>query len=378
MMSHIFARLSRNKFRRHFVFTHMVEIAFSCFLVLITLHQIYGSNTIYIEWNHDKVYKELGELVVNTNKGWISYSELEENVFRPMKYEILKPTVPIPTLRRIEPASCAQIFGDWLRFIETAKYKGPQYSMPEELENMYTLNGYIRKSRYYRDDAHSSSSERVWDQIDEWRNLTEEEFIAVSNYGKTSMAVYHSLKAFPLVDQYGAVFGSLTPWAESMALQAGAREVLTIEYLKLKIEGKSNVHYKHPLDFARNFESYLDTFDFVISFSSLEHSGLGRYGDSLDPNGDLRELQKIHCALKPGGLLFLGLPRGQDILNYNVHRIYGRIRLAMIMEGYELLATFRENYKHPRSLSLHDFDAQQSASGGEQDLYVLRKRRTKL
>ena len=28
-------------------------------------------------------------------------------------------------------------------------------------------------------------------------------------------------------------------------------------------------------------------FDAVVSFSSIEHSGLGRYGDALNPWGDL-------------------------------------------------------------------------------------------
>ncbi len=31
----------------------------------------------------------------------------------------------------------------------------------------------------------------------------------------------------------------------------------------------------------------LEKFDIMVSFSSLEHSGLGRYGDELNPWGDL-------------------------------------------------------------------------------------------
>ncbi|VDM34294.1 unnamed protein product [Toxocara canis] len=72
--------------------------------------------------------------------------------------------------------------------------------------------------------------------------------------------------------------------------------------------------------------------DFVVSFSSIEHSGLGRYGDPLDPIGDLREMQKIQCLLKRGGLLFIGLPVGVDAVVFNAHRIYGRLRLAMMFE----------------------------------------------
>ncbi|RCN40915.1 hypothetical protein ANCCAN_13140 [Ancylostoma caninum] len=58
-----------------------------------------------------------------------------------------------------------------------------------------------------------------------------------------------------------------------------------------------------------------------------------RYGDSIDPIGDLREVWKTACLLKPGGYFYLGLPRGQDALVFNLHRIYGTLRLAMVMTG---------------------------------------------
>ena len=39
----------------------------------------------------------------------------------------------------------------------------------------------------------------------------------------------------------------------------------------------------------------------MITYSSLEHSGLGRYGDSLNPWGDLITMAKAWCLLKPKG-----------------------------------------------------------------------------
>jgi hypothetical protein len=71
----------------------------------------------------------------------------------------------------------------------------------------------------------------------------------------------------------------------------------------------------------------------VASFSSIEHSGLGRYGDPIDPFGDVKEVQKIRCILKPGGLFFLGVPVGADEVGYNCHRTYGRIRTAFMFAG---------------------------------------------
>lgn len=80
--------------------------------------------------------------------------------------------------------------------------------------------------------------------------------------------------------------------------------------------------------------------DFIVSFSSIEHSGLGRYGDAMDPFGDIREMEKMYCLLKPGGILLLGIPSGLDLFVYNVHRQYGYIRWPMIAAGWKVLGYF--------------------------------------
>jgi hypothetical protein len=50
-------------------------------------------------------------------------------------------------------------------------------------------------------------------------------------------------------------------------------------------------------------------FDAVVSHSSLEHSGLGRYGDPLNPWGDLVTMARAWCVAKPNeGKLLLGVP----------------------------------------------------------------------
>ncbi len=41
--------------------------------------------------------------------------------------------------------------------------------------------------------------------------------------------------------------------------------------------------------------------DFAFSYSSIEHNGLGRYGDPLDPDADLRDVAMLSCIVRPGG-----------------------------------------------------------------------------
>lgn len=88
-----------------------------------------------------------------------------------------------------------------------------------------------------------------------------------------------------------------------MKLVPGAKQLLTVDYNQLNIqpEFQNRVRSILPTEIARNWEKYAESFDFAASFSSIEHSGIGRYGDPIDPIGDLREMQKVRCLLKKGG-----------------------------------------------------------------------------
>ncbi|HKA13785.1 MAG TPA: DUF268 domain-containing protein [Myxococcota bacterium] len=56
----------------------------------------------------------------------------------------------------------------------------------------------------------------------------------------------------------------------------------------------------------------------------VEHIGLGRYGDRLDPNGDLAAMGELQRVLAPGGSLLFVVPVGRPRLRFNGHRIYSR------------------------------------------------------
>ncbi len=54
----------------------------------------------------------------------------------------------------------------------------------------------------------------------------------------------------------------------------------------------------------------------------VEHVGLGRYGDPLDPNGDLKAMSELQRVLSPGGNLLFVVPVGQPKVRFNGHRVY--------------------------------------------------------
>ncbi len=56
----------------------------------------------------------------------------------------------------------------------------------------------------------------------------------------------------------------------------------------------------------------------------VEHVGLGRYGDTLEPNGDLLAMAELQRVLAPGGSLLFVVPVGAPKIMFNAHRIYSR------------------------------------------------------
>ena len=72
----------------------------------------------------------------------------------------------------------------------------------------------------------------------------------------------------------------------------------------------------------------------------MEHDGLGRYGDAINPIADLQAMQKIrtrYLKRDTTAFLILSVPVGQDAVLFNAGRIYGKIRLPMLGRGFEML-----------------------------------------
>ena len=75
----------------------------------------------------------------------------------------------------------------------------------------------------------------------------------------------------------------------------------------------------------------------MVTFSSLEHSGLGRYGDSLNPWGDLITMAKAWCLTKPKGRALVGVPSGFDVIMFNASRNYGPIMSSHLFANWNVI-----------------------------------------
>lgn len=60
----------------------------------------------------------------------------------------------------------------------------------------------------------------------------------------------------------------------------------------------------------------------LSALCSLEHFGLGRYGNPIDPEGCFKCFMNIQKKMKPGGHLYISVPVGKERVEFNAHRIF--------------------------------------------------------
>lgn len=70
--------------------------------------------------------------------------------------------------------------------------------------------------------------------------------------------------------------------------------------------------------------------DSLSCLHALEHFGLGRYGDPINPQGHRDGLANLASMLRPGGVLYLSVPIGQERVEFNAHRVFGPRALATL------------------------------------------------
>ena len=142
-------------------------------------------------------------------------------------------------------------------------------------------------------------------------------------YEDTDAYLYAALDALggnqwrePLEGLRVAVIGSVEPWYEAVCLAFGAAVCVSVDY--------NPAQYAHDrLEWVAvgalrqqvlREEAGFEPFDVALCISSIEHDGLGRYGDPVDPDADLTAMDFLRRVVRPGGRLLLAVPVGGDMV----------------------------------------------------------------
>jgi hypothetical protein len=110
-------------------------------------------------------------------------------------------------------------------------------------------------------------------------------------------------------------------------------EVFDIRPVESQIPG---VIFKQA-DLMGPSESQVDYCDSLSCLHALEHFGLGRYGDPIDPLGYIVGLKNMIKIVRSGGLFYLSVPIGTERVEFNAHRVFDPRSLARLAEANNLL-----------------------------------------
>ena len=80
--------------------------------------------------------------------------------------------------------------------------------------------------------------------------------------------------------------------------------------------------------------------DSLSCLHTLEHFGLGRYGDPLDYDGYAKGWESLYRMLRPGGKFYFSVPIGPQRIEFDAHRVFSVPFLVGMMKGKYRIDSF--------------------------------------
>jgi len=263
-------------------------------------------------------------------------------------------------LRLIASYKCFALWEDHKAVVEWP----PPRKIPEHFLYSFTVGGRIPVGSFYfaQKYAETTALHSIWTSKDVNRYV-QATYKVRKSLNRSAGSKNVPLRLIPRISRYGAqntldialamkkweheiqnkhvlVVGSERPWLEGMLIGFGAKNVTTLEYGSIisehpKISTITVANLTKAV--LQNNHEYFGLFDTAFSYSSIEHSGLGRYGDRINPFGDIEQVAQVSCLLKSDGIFFLGFGIGKDKIEFNAHRIYGKVRLPLVTVNFKLM-----------------------------------------
>jgi hypothetical protein len=212
----------------------------------------------------------------------------------------------------------------------------PPRRIPQCLYSEFTMGKRVKVEYIYQDNSFQGGCTRIYkkEMIDSYLQKIKQK--ETFYYGATDACLYKALERHSINEKKVAILGSQCPLYESICLFYGGSPT-TIEYQKIISEDN-----RLTVMTVEEYSKKPILFDAAFSISSFEHDGLGRYGDLIAPEGDFQAMTKMKSIIKKGGLLFLSVPIGKDMLVWNLHRVYGKLRLPKLLHGWKIINIYHD------------------------------------
>ena len=171
----------------------------------------------------------------------------------------------------------------------------------------------------------------MWDQLQ--ASLNAGAPIGPPDYPGCEVDVALAAKRWIKGGESALVVGSVSPWLEALLLQAGCERTLTLDIFKIQ----SEVAVLPTITYNEWTDRHAGV-DLIASFSTVEHFGLGRYGDLPSRDADIRWMREFAApTLSPNGIQLIAVPIAETSTRNDAHRIYGPRRLRRLLKTWRLL-----------------------------------------
>lgn len=103
---------------------------------------------------------------------------------------------------------------------------------------------------------------------------------------------------------------------------ASFRSIEVYDFRALTDTGHPNIIFKQ-LDLMDTANVEANSCDSLSCLHAIEHFGLGRYGDPINPCGHIEGFKNLLKMLTPDGTLYISFPIGDvDKVYFNAHRVF--------------------------------------------------------
>lgn len=148
-------------------------------------------------------------------------------------------------------------------------------------------------------------------------------------------------------------------------------KMIDIRSFPVKIDGLTTV-----IGDATNMEQFEDdSIDSLSALCSLEHFGLGRYGDPIDPEACYKCFASIQKKMKAGGKLYISVPIGKERLQFNAHRIFYARTIIESFDKMQLLEfACTANGRVEKDVEIDRYDDDTKSKGSRFGLFYFEKK----
>lgn len=111
-----------------------------------------------------------------------------------------------------------------------------------------------------------------------------------------------------------SVFSAISPWAEAILHWTASRQrpprnarITSVDFnpcVLVDVPSAAIAECVSTLELVNRPET---AFDLIVSYSGIEHDGLGRYGDPINPDGDISAMREMWLSTRAGGVLLVRL-----------------------------------------------------------------------